>query len=80
MNKRHLVIYNVLRPFVTLYLHCRFDFRHEKPKNLPEQYILLSNHATDYDPLLIATAFPDHMNFMASEHIARWGFLSTVIE
>ena len=79
MNKRHLMIYNVLRPFVTLYLHCRFDFRCEKPKNLPEQYILLSNHATDYDPLLIASAFPDYMHFMASEHIARWGFLSKVI-
>lgn len=79
MNKRHLMIYNVLRPFVTLYLHCRFDFRSEKPKNLPEQYILLSNHATDYDPLLIASAFPDYMHFMASEHIARWGFLSKVI-
>ena len=26
MNKRHLVIYNVLRPFVTLYLHCRLIF------------------------------------------------------
>ena len=79
MNKRHLIIYSILRPLVKLYIHGRFDYRYEKAKNLPKQYIVLSNHATDYDPLLVAVAFPDQMYFMASEHIARWGFLSKLI-
>ena len=74
MNKRHVAIYRILRPLAALFIHVRFRFRSEKPKNLPKQYMLLSNHATDYDPVLIASAFPEHMYFMGSEHIARWGF------
>ena len=79
MNRTHLLFYRLLRPLVILYLKCRLDYRYEKAKNLPEQYIVLSNHATDYDPLLVACSFPKQMYFMASEHIARWGFLSKVI-
>ena len=79
MNKRHVAIYRILRPLAVLFIHVRFRFRSEKPKNLPKQYMLLSNHATDYDPVLIASAFPEHMYFMGSEHIARWGFLSKLI-
>jgi DNA-binding Xre family transcriptional regulator len=79
MNKRHVAIYRILRPLAALFIHVRFRFRSEKPKNLPKQYMLLSNHATDYDPVLIASAFPEDMYFMGSEHIARWGFLSKLI-
>lgn len=79
MNKRHVILYRLLRPLAWIFIHCRFNFRSERPKKLPKQYMVLSNHATDYDPVLIASAFPDHMYFMGSEHIARWGFLSKVI-
>lgn len=79
MNKRHVIIYRILRPLAWLFIRCRFDYRCEKPKNLPEKYMVLSNHATDYDPVIIATSFPDQMYFMGSEHIARWGFLSKLI-
>ena len=79
MNKRHVAIYRILRPLAALFIHVRFRFCSEKPKNLPKQYMLLSNHATDYDPVLIASAFPEHMYFMGSEHIARWGLLSKLI-
>lgn len=64
---------------VIVYLKCRFDYRYKKAKDLPEKYIVLSNHATDYDPLLVACSFPKQMYFMASEHIARWGFVSKLI-
>ena len=79
MNKRHVIIYRILRPLASLFIHIRFAFRSEKSGKLPKQYMILSNHATDYDPVLIASAFPEHMYFMGSEHIARWGFLSKLI-
>ena len=79
MNKRHVTIYHILRPLAWLFIHLRFAFRSEKPRNLPKQYMILANHATDYDPVLIASAFPEHMYFMGSEHIARWGLLSKLI-
>ena len=79
MNKRHVIIYRILWPLAWLFIRLRLNYRCEKPKNLPKQYMVLSNHATDYDPVIIATSFPDQMYFMASEHIARWGFLSKLI-
>ena len=34
-------------------------------------YLVLANHNTDWDPLLLALAFPNYMSFVASEHIFR---------
>ena len=79
LNRKHIWIYKILRPLVIVYLKVLFDYRYEKAKDLPEQYMVLSNHATDYDPLLVACSFPKQMYFMASEHIARWGFVSKLI-
>lgn len=42
-------------------------------------YIVLANHTTNYDPILLAIAFTQHMYFVASEHIYRWGLASKLI-
>lgn len=39
---------------------------------MPENYIVLSNHATDYDMLFVAASFKRQMYFVGSEHIARF--------
>lgn len=72
MHKRHLVYYRLLHPLVVLFLWIRFGYRFKKAKNLPETYIVLSNHTTDYDPILVGASFNRQMYFVASEHIARW--------
>ncbi len=72
MEKRHLIFYKVLRPLVVLFLRLRFGYRFEKAKALPQNYIVLSNHATDYDMLFVAASFCKQMYFVGSEHIARW--------
>ncbi len=41
--------------------------------------IVMANHATNYDPFLLACAFPKQMYFVASEHIFRWGWKSKAI-
>lgn len=64
----------VLTPFLRLFLRYSGESCVcERPT------LILSNHTTDYDPLLIATCFPRHMYFVASEHIFRWGLASRVI-
>ncbi len=35
-------------------------------------FLVLCNHNTDWDPLLLASAFPNYMSFVGSEHIFRW--------
>ena len=41
--------------------------------------LVLANHNTDWDPLLLGCAFPNYMSFVASEHIFRWGFVSKLL-
>ena len=72
MNRKHIFFYTLLRPLVILFLKIRFGYRFETVKNIPGNYIVLSNHATDYDPLFVGASFPKQMYYVASEHIARW--------
>ena len=74
MNKRHIWFWNIFRPLVILYIKFKFGYTYElvKEEDLPDTYIVLSNHVTDYDPLFVASSFPRQMYFVASEHVARW--------
>lgn len=72
MNLRHKLFYEIFRPTIALFLKLKFGYRYKKAKNLPDNYIVLANHTTDWDALFVAAAFPKQMYFVASEHIARW--------
>lgn len=76
---KHQLIWSILRRLVYPYVKFKFGYTYEKAKNLPETYIVLSNHTTDFDPIFVAMSFPKFMHFVASEHVARWNFLSTLI-
>lgn len=76
---KHQLIWSILRRLVYPYLKIKFGYTYEKAKDLPETYIVLSNHTTDFDPIFVAMSFPKFMHFVASEHVARWNFLSTLI-
>ena len=73
LSQKHKIMYRMLLPGVKLYLKGKFGYQWKKAEGLPETYIVLSNHVTDYDPLLVGVSFPDQMYFVASEHITRWG-------
>lgn len=72
MKKRHKFYWTILRPLAALFVKIRLGYKYEVAKKLPEQYLVLSNHATDYDPILVGVSFPKQMYYIASEHIARW--------
>lgn len=80
MKKRHIFFYKLLVPLTTLFARIKFGYTYEKAKNLPENYIVLSNHLTDYDMLFVGASFRRQMYFVASEHIARWKFLHWFLE
>ena len=69
---RHGLIWNIFRPLVSVFLRIKFGYRFKFAKDLPENYIVLANHATDYDPLFVGVSFRQQMYFVASEHISRW--------
>ncbi|MBQ8689219.1 MAG: 1-acyl-sn-glycerol-3-phosphate acyltransferase [Clostridia bacterium] len=72
MKFRHRFFYAFFRPLVILFNRIKFGYKYKKATDLPENYIVLSNHATDFDPILVASSFPKQMYFVGSEHITRW--------
>ena len=72
MKKRHLFFYKFFYLPVLIFLKLKFGYRFKVARNLPGPYIVLSNHNTDYDMLLVGLSFPRQMYFVASEHILRW--------
>lgn len=75
----HRFIYKILKTIITPFLKRKFNYSYEKIKPTNHPYIVLANHNTDYDPLLVTLAFSDQMYYVASEHIFRWGFISKLI-
>ena len=69
---RHRFIWRLLRPLVALFLRIKFGYKFKYAKKLPENYIVLANHTTDFDPLFVGVSFRRQMYFVASEHISRW--------
>jgi 1-acyl-sn-glycerol-3-phosphate acyltransferase len=69
---RHKFWYAILRPLVIVFLKIKFGYKFKKVKDLPENYIVLSNHTTDFDPVFVGAGFKKQMYFVASEHITRW--------
>ena len=79
MPKRHIIFYKLLRPLFPLFLFIKFGYRYKKAGKLPGNYLVLSNHNTDFDFLMVASSFSEHMYFVGSEHIARWKKLYAII-
>ncbi|MBO7185127.1 MAG: 1-acyl-sn-glycerol-3-phosphate acyltransferase [Oscillospiraceae bacterium] len=56
-----------------------FAFKHDSDReDVPT--LIISNHVTNYDPILVAFSFPGRrFHFVASEHLFRMGFISKVL-
>lgn len=72
MSKKQKIYWKILRPLVIIFLYIKFRYTFKTAKNLPDKYILLCNHNTDFDPLFVGVSFKNGMRFVASEHISRW--------
>lgn len=76
---RHQLIWRTVRPVLQWPLRLLFSFSFEKHE-LRQPALVISNHVTNYDPLLVAMSFPkNHLYFVASEHLFRLGWVSKVI-
>ena len=69
---RHKILWAIIRPLAAVFLFLKFGYRYQVAKNLPDHYIVLANHTTDFDPIFTAASFPRQMYFVGSEHISRW--------
>lgn len=73
-KRRHLRFWRLVLHPVRLLMLLKFGFRPGPAPELPEGgCLILSNHTTTWDPLLIGCALQKQMYFVASEHIFRLG-------
>ena len=75
MSKKLNFFTALLRPVGYSVVKLKFKYTYKKAEDLPENYIVLSNHVTDYDPIMVGLSFKKQMFYVASEHITRWGWI-----
>lgn len=75
-NLHNRIFNRVLAVIIGPFLRLIFRF-HPETARLNGPTLVISNHVTNYDPLLVSICFPrDHMHFVASEHLFRKGLIS----
>lgn len=75
-NRHNKILNRILAILLSPFLRRIFRFSFQKHK-LTGPTLVISNHVTNYDPLLVSVCFPkDHMHFVASEHLFRMGFVT----
>ena len=69
-----------LRPLGGLFLRLKFRLKKTDLPALPESFILISNHVTNFDFLTLTCLTKRQMFFVATEHIFSLGWLSRLLE
>lgn len=72
---RHKIIYSICIQIIKPYLRL-IHYSWDKPRHFPKPTIVLANHNTDLDTLLVSVCFKDQMYYIASENCFRKGVKS----
>lgn len=75
----HRLFFVIFRFPVYLFVRIKLNFHRHIPKKIEGPFIVMANHNTDYDPILVCTGMRQHMYAVASEHIFRRGFATKVL-
>ena len=67
---RYRLIYKTVGSLVPLILR-KYGFSTDRINKRDEPYIVVANHLTEVDMLMVAGAFSEHMYFVAGEHLLR---------
>lgn len=75
----HKAFYHFVRFLVRPYFYCtNYRWHSYKPKS--KNYLVLTNHTTNWDFFLSGLSLPYQMYFVASEHILRMGWKGKAIK
>ncbi len=75
----HKTVWKILRILAGFFIRHKYNYSYDTVRPKSDNYIVLSNHSIDLDPIFIGLSFPNQMYFVASEHIFRLGFLSKLL-
>ena len=77
-RKRHVFLWKALRPLARFITWVKFGFRAVQ-SDVKGPFLLVSNHVTNWDPILAGCSFREQVYFVASEHILRAGLAGKFI-
>jgi hypothetical protein len=78
-DKLHFFVFRILITLVGPFLKLRMGYHCDEIEALDAPSIVIANHNTDLDPVLVSLGFSDHMYFLSSEHALRMGFKSKLL-
>lgn len=77
---RHKIIINLARPFVVLFVRQKYGYKALKyPALKNETFLLVSNHITQIDPLLVSASFRQHIYYVATDNVIKRNWLGKVL-
>ncbi|HZK34679.1 MAG TPA: lysophospholipid acyltransferase family protein [Bacillota bacterium] len=79
-QKRHRVVFWLVRLLLTPFIRLKFNYRFTRAGLKHQPAIILPNHVTFWDPLIIGISLSVPMYFVSSDHLFRLGFISRVIQ
>ena len=80
-KRRHKRFWRIIYWPVRVLMRLKFGFRPAPEPELPAGgCLILSNHVTTWDPLLLGCSFKKQMYFVASEHIFRLGLATRFLK
>ena len=76
----HKAFYKALIIPFDHFLRLRFRFTKEKAPELPDHFLLITNHVTNYDPFIVGVVLKRQMYYVATEHLFSLGWKTRMIE
>ena len=71
--------YRVLYPAARALMKALLNYEAAPGPKTEGPCLILSNHVTDFDPILVGLSFPEHMYYVAGENVMRMGLLSKLV-
>lgn len=78
--RRHKFIYDFVRLPVRIFLWLKIRFKRGKVNKIKGPFVLVSNHVTNFDMLMLSISFKEYMYYVISEHAYRAGFASKMLK
>jgi len=78
-KKRHDFVYRFAWILFHRHFARKFNFEYDNIKVDSSPFILVSNHLTNWDPILIGLSFGRNMYYVATDQIFRMGFKSKLL-
>lgn len=83
-HKRHVRIWKsiltIFGPGLKWFFRLKSTvFKGDAGQKIAENFMVISNHCTSYDPVMIALSFPQHMYFVAGNHVFKSGVWSRLL-